>query len=221
MCAFEYHNPATRGVECTFGGHLGMVLIPGGTFVPSPEQEKKGLTADLLEDWVPSFLKKTPLPVRRRLLEAAGQPVDEGIIAATAHLEEFGGGLGRREQENLEKVLQTTETGKNTDANTRLVVVDEASGLAEGLEIRTAADVEDEPEAQEKATETVPLAKEPVVDIPTPPVPPEIPDIAKMKHILETAEPADSSSFANSMQKIADAASSSAPTRRRNRYRRK
>jgi hypothetical protein len=104
--AYEFQNPRKRAIECVIRAPIGTTLIAGGTFVPTPEQEEGGLTPDLLEDWVnPSFLKRTPPALRRRLLAAKGIPIPEDLIAATAHLEEFGGVVDSVEQEKVDEIL--------------------------------------------------------------------------------------------------------------------
>ena len=88
---FELHNPRKRAVECVLRGSFGTRTILGESFVPDPEQEERGLSAEFFEDYVPKFLKPTPPVVRRRLLEASGLEVSVMFLEATCHLEEFGG----------------------------------------------------------------------------------------------------------------------------------
>jgi len=89
---FEYHNPHPSAVECCIRQPVGSVKIAAGQVVPTPEMEAVGITADVLSPFVlPSFLRPTPPPVRRRLLVAAGAAIPEDLVAATAHLPEFGG----------------------------------------------------------------------------------------------------------------------------------
>jgi hypothetical protein len=91
--AYEYHNHNRHAVECTIPPH-GTILVAADTFVPTPKQEEKGLSADIFETFTPSLLKITAPAVRRRLLEAEGIEVPADIVTATAHLAEFQGVAG-------------------------------------------------------------------------------------------------------------------------------
>lgn len=89
---FEFHNPHPSAVDCCIRQPVGTLHIPAGQAVPTPEMEARGITVALLEPFVlPSFLRPTPPADRRRLLVAAGVAVPEDVVAATAHLPEFGG----------------------------------------------------------------------------------------------------------------------------------
>jgi hypothetical protein len=89
---FDYHNPHVSAIECCIRQPVGSIIIKAGEVVPTPEMEDKGITADVLAPFiVPNLLRPTPPVVRRRFLQAGGFPVPEDIIAATAHLPEFGG----------------------------------------------------------------------------------------------------------------------------------
>ncbi len=68
---------------------IGVFRIGGGEYVPTPEQEAQGLTAEHFEDLVPNLLQRTPPAVRRRLLEERGIKVPSDLIASTAQLAEF------------------------------------------------------------------------------------------------------------------------------------
>lgn len=89
---FEYHNPHPSAIECCIRQPVGSIIITQGEIVPTPEMEAKGITEAVLAPFVvPNLLRPTPPVIRRRLLQAEGADVPEDIIAATAHLVEFGG----------------------------------------------------------------------------------------------------------------------------------
>ena len=66
--AFELYNFNCHAVECTILP-FGILRVPPGAYVPTPEQESKGITADALKDFQPSFLRAVAPLERGRLLE--------------------------------------------------------------------------------------------------------------------------------------------------------
>jgi hypothetical protein len=86
---FEFHNPGPSRIDHVLHRPFGLVRIGPGEYVPTAEQEAQGLTVEFFEDLVPSFLRRTPPAVRRRLLEERGMEVPSDLIACTAHLAEF------------------------------------------------------------------------------------------------------------------------------------
>jgi hypothetical protein len=65
---FEFFNPHTCRQGCHLGSKFGEIKVDPGQYVPTPDQEKAGMTAAMFEPHVnPSFLHKTPGNVRRRL----------------------------------------------------------------------------------------------------------------------------------------------------------
>ena len=87
--AFEFQNPGPSCIKHVLHRPFGCVPIGCGEYVPTAEQEAQGLTAEFFEDLVPSFLRRTPPAVRRRLLQERGMEVASDLIARTAHLAEF------------------------------------------------------------------------------------------------------------------------------------
>lgn len=76
---FEFFNPHTNRIGCQLGGTFGEVKVAPGEYVPTPEQERAGIKAELFEPHVAaSFLHKTPGNVRRRLRQ---QLLDEEAAA--------------------------------------------------------------------------------------------------------------------------------------------
>jgi hypothetical protein len=89
---FEFHNPHACAIDCTLALPIGTFRVMPGTVLPTPEQEKEGLTADLLKEFeVPNLLRPTPPVVRRRLFQEHEIAIPADVVAVTAHLEEFGG----------------------------------------------------------------------------------------------------------------------------------
>lgn len=86
----NFRTPVRRALSTSvLHRPFGCVPIGCGEYVPTAEQEAQGLTAEFFEDLVPSFLRRTPPAVRRRLLEERGMEVPSDLIARTAHLAEF------------------------------------------------------------------------------------------------------------------------------------
>lgn len=86
---FEYFNPHTCRQGCHLGSKFGEVKVDPGQYVPTPDQEKAGMTAEMFAPHVnPSFLHKTPGNVRRRLRveqqekEKAARVVENARVAA-------------------------------------------------------------------------------------------------------------------------------------------
>lgn len=94
--AFEFHNPQENAIDCTLPQPLGLIRVKPGDFVPTPEQERRGITAEVFTPFTEAkfSLKPAPPVARRRLLEAAGLEVPSDLVRRTRHLPEFGGGGG-------------------------------------------------------------------------------------------------------------------------------
>jgi len=180
MC-FEYHNPRKRVIECVFAQPIGCILVPGGSFVPSPEQEDAGVTADMFDDFHPSFLKRTPPALRRRLLQAIGREVPKDIVNSTAHLEEFGGGVAAEEQERVDEVLETVPKRAAQTVH-RYVTVEEY----ERVKAKSAPPAPPEAPKTPEAAEQAPTPSKPTV---VPPKTSQTPPVAKSKYDEDERRP--------------------------------
>lgn len=90
--AYDFFNPHQCAIDCSIPMPIGMIRVMPNECLPTVEQEKKGITAELLEQFdIPNLLHPTPAPVRRRLLQEENLDVPESIVEATKHLPEFGG----------------------------------------------------------------------------------------------------------------------------------
>lgn len=219
--AYEYCNPKKRAIECTIRRPIGTILIPGGTFVPTPEQEAAGVTAEIFKDYVgPSFLRPTPPAVRRRLLQAVGLPVPESIVTATAHLTEFGGEVGHEEAERVAAILDGLPAGATEGKAFRAIPSEE---YEKGQKVEIPAVPENTPPLPPVAREVVPAATEPkpkvgpkgTVQEGTPP-----PSLGDMRRKLENTTASAKStetyrSTQDELRKAMEAASSSFNMRRR------
>lgn len=83
--AFELYNFNCHAVECTISP-FGIIRVPPGAYVPTPEQESKGITADAFKDFQPSFLRAVAPAERGRLLEKEGLEIAEDLVATTSPL---------------------------------------------------------------------------------------------------------------------------------------
>jgi hypothetical protein len=86
---FEFFNPHTCRQGCHLGSKFGEIKVEPGQYVPTPEQEKAGMTPAMFEAHVnPSFLHKTPGNIRRRLRleqqdkDAAARVAENARVAA-------------------------------------------------------------------------------------------------------------------------------------------
>ncbi len=90
--SFEYFNHTCCDINFVVSPPIAgvrSILIGKGEYVPTPEQEALGITADVFKDFEPSSLRPTaPVSMRRRL-EEAGLTVPSHLMARTAHLAEF------------------------------------------------------------------------------------------------------------------------------------
>lgn len=89
---FEYFNPGPAPLQLSFPPPIGSIVVQPKGYVPTPEQEKDGITVKSLEQYVGvSWLHRTPPYLRRRLFQSHKVTVPEDLIAATRHLPEFSG----------------------------------------------------------------------------------------------------------------------------------
>jgi len=159
---YEFCNPGTRAVECVIRGKWGTILVPGGTFVPTPEQEEGGIPPETFAEYTPSLLKPTPPALRRRLLEARNLPVPKDVVDATAHLSEFGGEIPSAEVEAAQETVLSlgdtpkaaTRASKPEDYKPPVKEEDqsqeEVSDAAESAREKAEAKAADEPKKKQK-----------------------------------------------------------------------
>jgi len=201
---YDFYNPKKRAIECVLRGNIGTVLVAGESFVPTPEQEKKGLTAESLENagFVPKLLKPTPPVIRRRLLQASGEEIPEDILASTSHLAEFGGGSTERAPVDPEEVVSTIARGQKIFHRETIVPPTGLEKTSEEPSLKPAVEsgyeaVEGK-KAEESGRETPPL-----LPLPKPPSV-EIPD--ELKHKDPDGEMTTSRSTQAALQQFAEAA---------------
>jgi len=89
---YEYVNPHSCAIDCSCRMPVGTIRVLPNECLPTPEQEKEGITAALLKQFeCPNLLHPTPPRIRRRLFRDDNIEIPEDLEALTAHLPEFGG----------------------------------------------------------------------------------------------------------------------------------
>ena len=82
--AYELKNPHPRKIICTLAGGLSAITVDPGELLPSPAQEKAGLTVEALKDFIkPNLLKPTKASERlEACAEAKTFRAEEPVAAA-------------------------------------------------------------------------------------------------------------------------------------------
>jgi hypothetical protein len=90
--SYDFFNPHQCALDLSIPMPIGQIRVMPNECLPTVEQEAKGITAEILEQFnIPNLLHETPAPVRRRLLQEEDLEIPEYVVEATKHLPEFGG----------------------------------------------------------------------------------------------------------------------------------